>query len=104
LSPAAGVPTFSGSAGFQPADTGREAGWKPALPCFVGLQRQQPCRIETKERGERARLAVLPLLPKTGDGLGLVLVNVEDGVELGDLKQVVNLFGEIQKLQLPPLV
>src|SRR6185312_5460294 len=38
------------------------------------------------------------------DGAGFVVLYVEDGVELGDLEQVVNLFGEVQELQFAALV
>ena len=41
---------------------------------------------------------------KTADGLGLVIVDVKNGVELGNLQKIMNLFGEIQELQLSPLV
>src|SRR5665213_384682 len=34
-----------------------------------------------------------------GDGFRFVIVNVEDGVELGDLQQVLDLLGELQQLE-----
>src|SRR6185369_4378346 len=38
------------------------------------------------------------------DGRCFVVSYVEDGVKLGDLEQVVNLFGEVQELQFAALV
>jgi hypothetical protein len=55
-SPTPGVSTFSGSAGFQPAATGRKACWKPALPCLVGLQ----CQQQQKCRNSRGRASPTP--------------------------------------------
>jgi len=43
-------------------------------------------------------------LRKTADGLGLVVVHVEHGVELGNLEKIVNLFGKVQELELSTLV
>ena len=41
---------------------------------------------------------------EAGDAFGFVVVDVEDGVELGNLQKVMNLFGKIQELQLSSLV
>ena len=41
---------------------------------------------------------------EAGDTFGFVVVDIEDGVELGNLKKVMNLLGKIQKLQLSALV
>src|SRR5579863_4148621 len=38
------------------------------------------------------------------DGPGLVVLDVEDGVQLRDLKQVVDFLGEVQQLQLATLI
>ena len=38
------------------------------------------------------------------DGRGFVVFHVEDGVELGDLEQIVDLLGEVQELQFATLV
>src|SRR5579862_3652566 len=38
------------------------------------------------------------------DGAGLVVLNVKDGVQLGDLQQIVDLLGQVQQLQLAALV
>ena len=38
-----------------------------------------------------------------GDCGGFVVLHVEDGVELGDLQQVVDLLGQVQQLQLAAL-
>ena len=42
------------------------------------------------------------LLGEGGDGLCLVVLHVEDGVELGDLEQVMDLLGQVQQLSSPP--
>src|SRR5579859_3554182 len=39
-----------------------------------------------------------------GDGAGLVVVNVEDGVELGELKEVVDLLREFEQFELGALI
>jgi hypothetical protein len=39
-----------------------------------------------------------------GDGAGFVVLHVEDGVELGDLEQVVDFAGQVEQLQLAALV
>ena len=41
---------------------------------------------------------------EAGDAFGFVVVDVEDGIELGNLQKVMNLLGKIQKLQLSALV
>jgi hypothetical protein len=68
-----GVSTFSGSAGFQPAEIGRKAGWKPALPSLPRLRRQlqQECR-NSRARAcpalTRGRRAVPPRERLISDG------------------------------------
>src|SRR5713101_2727536 len=47
---------------------------------------------------------MIRLFLERGDGLGFVVFDVEDGVELGDLEQVVDLLGELEQLQLATLV
>jgi hypothetical protein len=44
------------------------------------------------------------LLFEGGDGAGFVVLHVEDGVELGDLQQVVDLAGQVQELEFAALV
>ena len=44
------------------------------------------------------------LLLERLDRGGFVVFHVEDGVELGDLKQVVDLLGEVQQLQFAALI
>ena len=39
-----------------------------------------------------------------GDGAGLVVVDVEDGVELGQLQQVVDLLRELEQLEMSALI
>src|SRR5581483_7886267 len=41
---------------------------------------------------------------KAAHRLGLVVVNIKDGVELGDLQEVVDLLGQVQEFQLAALV
>ena len=43
-----------------------------------------------------------PSLLEGSDGAGFVVVDVEDGVELGELQQIVNLLGQLQQLQRAP--
>src|SRR5579863_5722465 len=45
-----------------------------------------------------------PILLERLDGGGFVVLHVEDGVELGDLKQVVDLLGEVQEFQFAALI
>jgi len=48
---------------------------------------------------QRLRSLGLPLgFMEAGDGFGFVVVDVEDGVELGNLQKVMNLLGKIQEL------
>jgi len=61
----------------------------------------------TGVRAARQRLHSLGLplgFLEAGDGFGFVVVDVEDGVELGNLQKVMNLFGKLQELQLSSLV
>src|SRR5262245_31701589 len=44
------------------------------------------------------------LLSESLHRIRLVILDVEDGVQLGDLEQVVDFFGEVQQLQLAALV
>ena len=41
---------------------------------------------------------------ETADGLGFVIVDVENGIKLGNLQQVMNLLGQVEQLQLSTLV
>jgi len=43
-------------------------------------------------------------LRKGADGAGFVFVNIEDGVEFGDLQQVLHPFVEVEQLQLTAVV
>jgi hypothetical protein len=49
-------------------------------------------------------LAEADLLREGLHGRGFVVFHVEDGVELGNLQQIVNFLGEVQQLQLAALV
>ena len=56
-------------------------------------------------RLSRRREAQSPsALVEAGDSFSLVVMDVEDGVKLGDLKEVVDLFRKVQQLQRPALV
>src|SRR5262249_41072535 len=56
-------------------------------------------------RYERLHVRLNPrLLLVGGDGACLVVLDVEDGVELGDLEQVVDLASKVQELQFAALV
>src|ERR1700760_4061109 len=46
----------------------------------------------------------MDLLGERGDGGCFVVLNIKDGVKLGDLEQVMNLLGEVQQLQFAALV
>ena len=68
---------------------------------------RQDADPRTGVRATRQRLHSLgrPLgFLEAGDAFGFVVVDVEDGVELGNLQKVMNLFGKIQELQLSSLV
>ena len=55
--------------------------------------RQEP---PASERHHRPTHLVPNHLLEGGDGDGLVVVHIEDGVELGQLKQVMNLLAQIE--------
>jgi len=44
------------------------------------------------------------VLTKGADGRSFIVFNVEDGIELGDLQQVVHFLGQVQQLQFATLV
>src|SRR4051812_33774692 len=73
-----------------------------ASPGEPGRERQ--ARVGDAESQRCARRLKRPGLGERGEGLFLVVVDVEDGVELGDLHQVVDALGEIEELQLPAAV
>ncbi len=43
-------------------------------------------------------------LPERFDGVRFVVLDVKDGVQLGDLQQVVDLFGEVEQLEIAALI
>jgi len=55
-------------------------------------------------QGRNARSAGSNDLLEGFDGGGFVVFHVEDGVELGDLQQVVHLLGEVEKLEFAALI
>src|ERR1700694_1274724 len=62
-------------------------------------------RLGAQQKSRRAFGGFLPLwrsrlLGEGGDGGGLVVLDVEDGVELGDLEEVVDLLGQVEELEL----
>jgi hypothetical protein len=64
-----------------------------------GIVPQEGARSERqRKRGHRHTARVQGKLLKTAQGAALVGVNVKDGVELSELKQIVHLFGQVEKL------
>src|SRR5215469_18336258 len=55
-------------------------------------------------RGTAPRCWTTVELPERFDRCRLVVLHVEDGVQLGDLQQVMDLLGQVQQLQFPALV
>ena len=62
---------------------------------IFGVRTKRPPRLAA----ERLKMKVSDS-GEGADGRGLVVLDVEDGVELGDLEQVVDLLGEVQELEL----
>ena len=49
-------------------------------------------------KGVGAEASPVLLRPKAGDGLRFVVVNIEHGVELGDLQKVADFLVQVEKL------
>src|SRR5579875_875366 len=64
---------------------------------------RKPRGRREKREGNKYSLSSGSLL-EARNRLRLIVINLEDGEELGDLQQVVHLLGQAQQLQLPPLV
>src|ERR1700740_3121949 len=98
--------------GLTAKQTSKQGDLRPLFPGWEALKARRPTRVdlsspEIVSRTHPSGTWVGRLYEKLAEGLygrGLVVLHVEDGIELRNLKQVVDLLGEVEQLQLAALV